>query len=214
MACDNEGDERLRAALANPMIRALQSHLSDRLLSAYDPLLTPARTALVGDVGELTLRNIKERLDHNTVSMAFGNANQPTTAQMNDLITIGPDGALEVYDSKASVSARVLKTVGANGVPNLPKPRLASVKSGDRQLSDSYNETRVSQALTFEGDPQDDAPQAIVVVINLKSQTYQEWRVEESGGVTRVGDAQPCSLEIAEAIAELALDPNYDRLGS
>jgi hypothetical protein len=215
MACDNEGDERLGAALANPMIRALQNHLSERLLAAADPLMTPDRKALVGDIGELTLRNIKERLGHDVIATAFGNSNQPTTAQMNDLITVGPDGALEVYDSKASASARVLKTAGANGVPNLTKPRMGSVKSGERQLSDSYNQERVGQALTFDGDPKGDTPQAIAVKINLKSHTYQEWRVDHSGRLTSpIGPAQDCSLEIAEAIAELAEDATYTRLGS
>ena len=215
MACDNEGDERLGAALANPMIQALQTHLSQKLLAAADSLVTSERKALVGDIGELALRNIKERLGHEVISAAFGNANQPTTAQMNDLITVGPDGALEVYDSKASASTRVLKTTGSNGVPNLAKPRTSTVKSGDRQLSDTYNEERVAQALTFDGDPGGDAPQAVVVKINLKSHTYQEWRVDESGRLSSpIGPAQDCSIEIAEAIAELAEDSAYTRLGS
>jgi hypothetical protein len=215
MACDNEGDERLGAALANPMIQVLQSHLTERLLAEADSLVTSDRKALVGDIGELTLRNIKERLGHEIISTAFGYSNQPTTAQMNDLITVGPDGSLEVYDSKASASMRVLKITGSNGVPNLPKPTMGRVKSGDRQLSDSYNKDRVGQALTFDGDPRGDAPQGIAVKINLKSHTYQEWRVDESGRLTDpVGPAQDCSVEIAEAIAELAEDAAYTRLGS
>lgn len=215
MTCDNEGDERLGAALLNPMIRAVQDHLSKSILAATESLLTSDRKALIGDIGELTLRNIKERLGHEVILAAFGNPNQPTTAQMNDLITIGPDNALEVYDSKASASARVLKTVGENGIPNLPRPAMGKLKSGERQLSDRYNAERVAEALTFEGEPGVDAPQAIAVKINLKSHTYQEWRVDPSGRLTEpVGPAQDCSLEIAEAIAELSEDLTYTRLGS
>jgi hypothetical protein len=215
MACDNEGDDRLGAALANPMIQALQTQLSQKLLAATDSLVTSERKALVGDIGELALRNIKERLGHDVISAAFGNSNLPTTAQMNDLITVGPDGSLEVYDSKASASTRVLKTTGSNSIPNLPRPRTSTVKSGDRQLSDSYNKERVSQALTFDSDPKGDAPQAIAVKINLKSHTYQEWRVDEDGRLSSpIGPAQDCSIEIAEAIAELAEDASYTRLGS
>ena len=215
MACDNQGDERLGTALAQPIVRALQSHLSDRILAATRPLVTSDRKALVGDIGELTLRNIKERLGHEVISSAFGNPNPPTTAQMNDLITVGPDGALEVYDSKATASTRVLKTVGESGVPNLPRPAMGRIGSGDRQLSDSYKEERVGQALTLEDDPADDAPQAIAVKINLKSHTYQEWRVDSAGHLAEpVGPAQDCSLEIAEAIAELSEDASYTRLDS
>ena len=215
MACDNEGDERLGMALANPMIQALQNHLSDKILAATNSMVTSDRKALVGDIGELTLRNIKERLGHEIISSALGYPNQPTTAQMNDLITVGPDGALEVYDSKATASTRTLKTVGRNGVPNLPRPAMGRLASGDRQLSDSYNQDRVAQALTFDDDPAGDAPQAIAVKINLKSHTYQEWRVDSSGRLSEpVGPAQDCSLEIAEAIAELSEDASYTRLDS
>lgn len=215
MACDNEGDERLGMALLNPMIRAVQDHLSGKILAATESLVTSDRRALVGDIGELTLRSIKERLDYETIAAAFGNSNQPTKAQWNDLTMIGPDGALYVYDSKASASSQVLKTLGENGVPNLPKPRMGKLSSGERQLSDSYNKERLSEVLAFKDDLEGDAPQGIAVAINLKSHTYQEWLVDSRGLlVAPIGPAQDCSLEIAEAISELSEDASYTRLDS
>jgi hypothetical protein len=213
MVCDNQGDDKLSDALTVAAFTSMQALVADTLLEATANLVTTKKTVLVGDIGELTLRNIKDRAGHAIVSMSDKNASRPKNELANDLITVSPDGKMEVYDSKATASNRQLKTLNEDGTPNLPKPALSKVKSGAVQLSDRYNESRVTQGLTYADPEVDDAPQSIAVKINLKSQTYQEWLVDADGKMTRpLSGAMDCSLEIAEAIAELMTDETYDRL--
>ena len=205
MVCDNQGDERLSDALSVAAFTKLQTLVADALLKTTAHLVSTEKRALVGDICELTLRNIKERAGHTIVSMSDKNADRPKNELANDLITVSPDGKMEVFDSKATASTRRLKSVGDGGKPNLPKPTLSKVKSGAVQLSDEYNESRISQVVEFADRDTGDAPQSIAVKINLKSQTYQEWLVDASGRMTQpLGGAMDCSLEIAEAIAELS----------
>src|ERR1700722_15967025 len=149
MVCDNQGDDKLSDALTIAAFTSMQALVADELLKATADLVTTKKRALVGDIGELTLRNIKERAGHTIVSMSDKNAGRPNNELANDLITVSPDGKMEVYDSKASASTRQLKTLNDDGSPNLPKPTLGKVKSGAVQLSDPYNKSRVEQNLTY-----------------------------------------------------------------